>query len=44
MLFPIRAGSSKLSESIRETDEVLASELKILREDLDPSGIYTRAN
>jgi glutaconate CoA-transferase, subunit B len=34
----------KVSESIRETDELLENELRILREDLDPSGIYTRAN
>lgn len=32
----------KISESLRETEEVTASELKILREDLDPSGTYTK--
>jgi glutaconate CoA-transferase, subunit B len=34
----------KVSETIRETDELHENELRILREDLDPSGIYTRAN
>jgi len=34
----------KVSGSVRETDELLENELKILREDLDPAGIYTRAN
>jgi glutaconate CoA-transferase subunit B len=32
----------KVSENLRETEEVKASELKILREDLDPTGTYTK--
>jgi glutaconate CoA-transferase subunit B len=32
----------KVSESLRETEELKTSELKILREDLDPSGTYTK--
>jgi glutaconate CoA-transferase subunit B len=32
----------KVAENLRETDEVKASELKILREDLDPSGTFTK--
>jgi glutaconate CoA-transferase, subunit B len=32
----------KISENLRETEMVKAVELKILREDLDPSGIYTK--
>jgi len=32
----------KAAENLRETDEVKASELKILRVDLDPAGTYTK--
>jgi glutaconate CoA-transferase subunit B len=32
----------KVSENLRETDGVKASELKILREELDPKGTYTK--
>jgi glutaconate CoA-transferase subunit B len=32
----------KIAKNFRETDEIKASELKILREDLDPSGTYTK--
>jgi glutaconate CoA-transferase subunit B len=32
----------KVSENLSETEEVKTGELKILREDLDPAGIYTR--
>jgi glutaconate CoA-transferase subunit B len=34
----------KIADNLRKTDEVTEVEIRILREELDPTGIYTKAN